>query len=93
MTMKSKLIGPCTFDEALKVCVESHGKYRLPDIHELETMAVESGIRNKSFWSTSEDSDGLVWIGSNVEGSFWKGDGDHETTSKSGLRYALLVCL
>jgi len=90
--MKTKLIGPCTFDDANTYCTNSDGKYRLPTINELEEITLSYGIENTAFWSSTEDSEGLVWTGSIVNGNLWKGDDDHETSSKDGANhYALII--
>ena len=89
--MKTKLIEPCTFDDANTYCKNSDGKYRLPTINELEEITLSCGIENASFWSSSEDSNGLVGTGAIVNGNFWKGDNDHETTGKGGNHHALLI--
>ena len=64
--MKTKLIEPCTFDDANTYYTNSDGKYRLPTINELEEIILSCGIENASFWSSSEDSNGLPMIDCNV---------------------------
>ena len=88
--MKIISLDSCSFEEAIKFCSNYEGKLRLPTISELETLISKHGVPNEPYWSSSED-DEMVWTGSLVNGHFWKGDEDHETTSKSNRFRALLI--
>lgn len=91
--MKAKIIGTYNWHDAADLCNRSQGEFRLPTITELETLIKKYGSMNTSFWSSSEDETDseLVWTGSLVNGTFWRGDSDHETTAKSNLIQTLVI--
>lgn len=91
--MKTRLIGPCNFQDVSKYCTQCDFAYRLPSINELESILLKSGIEHTIFWSSTEEGEDLVWTGACVHGNFWKGDNDHDPTSKNAVHYALLIQL
>ncbi len=89
--MKTKTIGIHTWHDAMKLCNDSNGEYRLPTISELNQMCEIIPIPQKSFWSCTEYDTELAWTGAVVEGQFWQGDNDHDPTSKNNEFHVLVI--